>query len=69
MIGGTNDPLCHLPILYSFLGDTKGNITSAAVGGDHGLKIKVTDGSVDPTKTQANIKTATDSVINWMNLH
>ena len=68
MIGGNNDSLCHLPILYGYLGDSSGNITTAAVGGDHGLRIMAPGGSVDQTKTQANIETAIASVLNWMDL-
>jgi predicted alpha/beta-hydrolase family hydrolase len=68
MAGGSNDPICFLPILHKYLGDSKGNIVTATVGGDHGLNIKNQAGTVDQSKTANNINAFVGLVLNWLDL-
>ncbi len=68
MAGGSKDPICFLPILHKYLGDSKGNIVTATVGGDHGLNIKNQVGAVDQSKTKNDIDAFVGVVLNWFDL-
>lgn len=68
MAGGSSDPICFLPILHKYLGDSKGNIVTATVGGDHGLNIKNQAGTLDQGKTANNINAFVGLVLNWLDL-
>ena len=68
MAGGSRDSLCFLPIFYQYLGDSKGNITTAIFGGDHGLSINDKDGNVDQARTKVNIDAFVAAILNWLDL-
>ena len=68
MAGGSKDPICFLPILHKYLGESKGNIVTATFGGDHGLNIKNQAGIVDQSKTAGNINAFVVMVLNWLDL-
>lgn len=68
MTMGNKDDACVLPILFDFLKDSKGNIQTFVAGGDHGFRIFDAEGKLDSVKTQNNINTVSEVVLNWMNL-
>lgn len=65
MAMGNFDSLCLLPVLYDFLKDSKGNISTYVAGGDHGFRIKDSAGTVDQIKTQGNLNSVVNAVLNW----
>ncbi|MBL7670076.1 MAG: alpha/beta hydrolase fold domain-containing protein [Bdellovibrionaceae bacterium] len=69
MTMGNDDSLCLLPILYDFLKDSKGNISTFVAGGNHGFSIKDSDGNVDQVKTEKNINTVISAILNWMDIN
>lgn len=68
MTMGNQDAACLLPVLYDFLKDSKGNVQTFVAGGDHGFRIYDEKGSVDPMKTQNNIETVVNVLLNWSGL-
>lgn len=66
---GNMDSLCLLPILYDFLKDSKGNISTFVAGGDHGFRIKDSKGNIDQVKTQKNINTVVSAMLNWVGIN
>ena len=62
---GDKDELCILPVLYDFLKDSKGNISTFVAGGDHGFRIRDSGGQVDEVKTNGNINAVAEALFNW----
>lgn len=69
MTMGSRDGLCLLPILYDFLKDSRGNISTVVAGGDHAFSVRDDWGNQDPAKTGTNIDTVVQSVLNWRSIH
>jgi predicted alpha/beta-hydrolase family hydrolase len=66
MVTGNQDDLCHLPHLEDFLSDSKGNIDTLVVGGDHGLTVRKATGEIDPQATEANISGSARMIVDWI---
>jgi predicted alpha/beta-hydrolase family hydrolase len=67
MMMGSLDSLCLLPVLFDFLKDSKGNVTTIVLGGDHGFRIRDSAGNVDTIKTQTNLDAVSLNALNWLN--
>jgi predicted alpha/beta-hydrolase family hydrolase len=65
---GDRDDLCILNILFDYLKDSKGNVLVNVAGGDHGFRLKKTDGTPDSDRTQRNIDVVIGSLLNWADL-
>lgn len=65
---GDEDNACISHILFNYLKDATRNISVQTAGGDHGFRIKGLDGKVDNVKTQTNINSVIDAVLNWASL-
>lgn len=68
MAMGDKDDLCILHVLFDYLKDSKGNIHVKVAGGDHGFRLRKTDGSLDNERTQRNILTVVQGFFNWADL-
>lgn len=66
MTMGELDSACVLSVLFDYLKDSKGNILVNVAGGDHGFRMKNAEGKVDDAKTQRNIDSVINAVLNWM---
>ncbi len=66
---GNKDKLCQTDMLYDFLKNSKNNITSSIFGGDHGMNIGKWSDPKFKDRNAANIKSAIDSTVHWMNVH
>ena len=65
---GNKDSLCLLPVLFDYLKDSKGNISTVVAGGDHGFRVRDAAGAMDPEKTQKNINSVVTASLNWLAL-
>lgn len=65
---GDKDDLCLLNILFDYLKDSAGNIHVSVAGGDHGFRIKKSDGNLDKPRTNRNIDTVVLNLLNWVDL-
>lgn len=68
MAFGDEDNACISSILFNYLKDANRNIFVTTAGGDHGFRVKGTDGKLDETKTQNNISSVIKAVLNWASL-
>lgn len=68
MTMGSNDNSCVINVLFDYLKDSNGNILVGVAGGDHGYRIKNLDGKLDEVRTQRNIDSVINSVLNWASL-
>ena len=68
MVLGNRDPNCSVPMLYDFLKDTRGNVATVVIGGDHSWN--VTNGT-DPNSTRRNsdnVAAGVAAVSHWIDL-
>jgi predicted alpha/beta-hydrolase family hydrolase len=68
MTMGDQDSLCILNVLFSYLKDSSGNIQVSVAGGDHGFRLKNSDGTLDNQRTARNIDTVIGNILNWADL-
>ena len=68
MAMGDKDDLCILHVLFDYLKDSQGNIHVQVAGGDHGFRLRKTDGSLDNERTQRNIQIVVQGFLNWADL-
>jgi predicted alpha/beta-hydrolase family hydrolase len=66
MMTGNQDELCQLSHLEEFLNDSKGNIETWVVGGDHGLTVRNAKGEIDPLATESNISNSARMIVTWV---
>ncbi|MEZ0367854.1 MAG: alpha/beta family hydrolase [Candidatus Sericytochromatia bacterium] len=65
---GNQDSLCHPPLLYAGLAQTRGKASVVVVGGGHGLNLVTADKKDDPAGTERNLKSAALALFNWVRL-
>ncbi len=53
MVAGHQDPYCHLPSLYQFAAQGRGNVQLAVLQGGHGFEAQDATVGVDDAKTTA----------------
>ncbi|MGZ3790370.1 MAG: alpha/beta family hydrolase [Bacteriovorax sp.] len=68
MTMGDNDSACVLNVLFDYLKDSNGNVLVSVANGDHGFRVKNSDGSQDAVRTQRNIDTVVNNLFNWADL-
>lgn len=68
MAMGDKDDLCILGVLFDYLKDSSGNIQVNIAGGDHGFRIKSSDGTLDNERTLRNIDNVIGNILNWADL-
>jgi len=68
MAVGEKDDLCILNVLFDYLKNSKGNIQVSVAGGDHGFRLKKSDGSIDEARTNRNMDTVVNGFFNWADL-
>jgi predicted esterase len=68
MTMGDRDSACIVNVLFDYLKDSQGNVLVNVAGGDHGFRVKKLDGTIDAVKTQRNIDSVIDGILNWVNL-
>jgi predicted esterase len=68
MTMGDNDSACLINVLFDYLKDSHGNVLVSVAGGDHGFRIRKSDGKLDEVKTQRNIDSVVNGVLNWASL-
>ncbi len=65
---GDSDPLCSNPMLYDFLKDSTGNISTVIVEGDHSLNVGPWNDPAYEVRNAENIGAATDMITHWISL-
>lgn len=68
MMLGNKDPLCQIPMLYDFLKDSSGNISSLIFEGDHSLNIGPWDDPKFEGRNAQNNSAATEATAHWVKL-
>lgn len=68
MTMGDNDDACITNMLFDYLKDANRNIQVSVAGGDHGFRLKKSDGTLDVDRTQRNINTVVNNLFNWTDL-
>ena len=63
---GNKDDSCPIPALSKYLSGANSNIDTVIVGGDHGFRIKDSNGQVNAELTQKNILRVVQSILYWV---
>ncbi len=68
LLGDQDFDSCPIPFLYDFLKDSKGNVKTVVVGGDHGLTIGDRNDEKLKELNQKNMDAAQSIIVQWAHL-
>jgi hypothetical protein len=65
---GNADSLCSLPMLYDFLKDSKGNVSTVVLGGDHSWDVTSGTDLNSVQRNAANVAEGVQMVAHWIDV-
>lgn len=68
LLGDQDSDNCPVPFLYDFLKDSKGNIKTVVVGGDHSLELGDRNDEKYRQQNLKNIEAAQNIIVQWAHL-
>lgn len=68
MILGNKDPNCSVPMLYDFLKNTQGNISTVVIGGDHSWNVSRGTDADSVRRNADNVAAGVSAVSHWIDL-